>query len=70
MNKKTLAYLGLSLLLVITSLYLNGYRLSPQSIYEEHALTYMSDDYKVLYENADPRVAIDRLMTRSLKSER
>ena len=51
MNKKTLAYLSLSLLLVITSLYLNGYRLSPQSIYEEHALTYMSDDYKVLYEN-------------------
>lgn len=51
MNKKTLAYLSLSLLLVIASFYLNGYRLSPQSIYEEHALTYMSDDYKVLYEN-------------------
>lgn len=33
-------------------------------------LPIIEECYKVLYENADPRVAIDRLMTRSLKSER
>lgn len=53
MNKKTIFYIVLSLVVVSFYLYLLGYRLDAKSIYKEHAQAYMSETYEVIVETDD-----------------